>query len=302
MNAPKEPDRDRRRLSLALAALPIIGGGMVAARRAQASTPIERVVIAGGSLTEIVYALGAERLIVGCDTTSLFPEAATKLPKIGYFRQLSAEGILALRPQLLLALPDAGPPVVLKQLQAADVRVEIVPEGHRLATVRERILRIGQLLGRDAEARTLVARLDRESAELRELLATAKGAPPRVLFILSHGGSPQIAGEDTAAAAMIALAGAQLATGGFTGYRPLTPEAAASAAPDAILTTSQGIAALGSMDKILALPGLGLTPAGRARRVVALDALLLLGFGPRSARAARDLALALREGSAAGKG
>ncbi|MCS6995361.1 MAG: ABC transporter substrate-binding protein [Casimicrobiaceae bacterium] len=278
------------RLSLAL-------GATWFAKAVRAQPAPARVVSVAGSITEIVYALGAERSLVAVDTTSLYPEAATRLPKVGYLRALSAEGILALKPDLVLATVEAGPPTVMKQLTAAGVRVETLPAGHTIEALRERVRRVAALLGREREGRLLDERIASELEALRRTLAEAKGPSPRVLFILSHGGSPQIAGQDTAAAAMIELAGGRLATGGFTGYRPLTPEAAAAAAPDVILTTTQGVTALGGLDKLLALPGLGLTPAGRARHVVALDALLLLGFGPRTPQAARDLALALRDPS-----
>jgi iron complex transport system substrate-binding protein len=112
-----------------------------------------------------------------------------------------------------------------------------------------------------------------------------------VLFVYtSSSGALQVAGEGTAASAMIALAGARNATSGFTGYRPMTAEAVIAAAPDVILFTDRGLASAGGVDAVLAKPGVALTPAGRARRVVSLDDLLLLGFGPRTGAAAEALA------------
>ncbi len=256
------------------------------------STP-QRVVSAAGSLTEIIFALGAERSLVGVDTTSLHPEATKTIAKIGYMRQLSAEGILALRPDLIVATPEAGPPNVLRQLTAAGARLEILPAGHGPDILLERIRLLSRLLQRSEEGERLAQHLQREFAELARARQQISSAP-RVMFILSHGGSPQIAGHDTAAAAMIELAGGRLAGGSFSGYRPLTPESATAMAPDVILTTTQGIQALGGIDKLLALPGLALTPAGRARRVLSFEALYLLGFGPRTASAARELMQALR--------
>jgi iron complex transport system substrate-binding protein len=118
--------------------------------------------------------------------------------------------------------------------------------------------------------------------------------PPRVLFVLSHAmNQVRIAGRDTAADAMIRYAGATNALGEVAGFKPLTPEAAIAAAPDLILGTEQGLAAAGGIDGLLAAPGLAATPAGRARRVVALEAMFLLGFGPRLPQAVVQLAEAL---------
>ena len=80
----------------------------------------KRVITIGGSLTEIVYALDSQALLVGSDTTSYYPEAAEELPKVGYQRTLSAEGILSLDPDLVIVTEEAGPPAVLKQLQSTN--------------------------------------------------------------------------------------------------------------------------------------------------------------------------------------
>ncbi len=97
---------------------------------------------------------------------------------------------------------------------------------------------------------------------------------------------------------MIELAGGRNAFGQVEGYKPLAPEAAIAAAPDVILCTDQGLAAAGGVDGLLRAPGLAATPAGRARRVRSLEALLLLGFGPRLPQAVAQLAEALHGGAA----
>ena len=94
---------------------------------------------------------------------------------------------------------------------------------------------------------------------------------------------------------MIRLAGGTNAASGFDGYKPLTAEAAVAAAPQVILVTTSGLESVGGTDGLLDLPGLALTPAGKARRVVAMDDLYLLGFGPRVADAVAALAVKLRD-------
>ncbi len=245
-----------------------------------------RLVTVGGGITEVVYALGAQDQLVGTDTTSLFPDAAQKTPKVGYLRQLSAEGLLALRPDALVAGTDAGPPVVLDQIRSAGVKVELVESDHSWDEVRRKVVAVGRATGREAAARALQETLDaRWAAVQARVRQNTKPNPPRVLFVLSHTGSPLVSGEATAADAMIRFMGARNALSGFKGYRPMTAEAMAAAAPDLILMTAQGLEAVGGATPFWQRPELALTPAYRqrasGRRLLAPDALELLGFGPR---------------------
>ena len=257
-----------------------------------------RIVSVGGALTETLYALGAHAELVGVDTTSLHPEAARALPSVGYARSLSAEGLLSLRPTLVVATEDAGPPAVLHQLEAARVPLVVLDGDHRVEGMLARTQRLADLCGRSEAGRLLVANLQQAWLATRERvsrLAATGPALPRVLFVLSHTtGQARVAGRDTAADAMIRYAGATNvlggAEGGFAGYKPLTPEGAIAAAPDVILATDQGLTAAGGSEGLLRLPGLAHTPAGRARRVVSLEALWLLGFGPRLPQATAALA------------
>lgn len=253
-----------------------------------------RLVTVGGGITEVVYALGAQDLLVGTDTTSLYPEAAQRTPKVGYMRQLSAEGLLALRPDALVAGADAGPPVVLDQIRSAGVKVELVESDHRWEEVRRKVAAVGRATGREAQARALQERLDARWGAVQERVRQGRKArPPRVLFVLSHTGSPLVSGEATAADAVIRFMGAVNALGGFKGYRPMTAEALAVAAPDLILMTTQGLEAVGGAEKFWQRPELALTPAfGRrqgGRALLHLDALELLGFGPRLPEAVEKL-------------
>ncbi|WP_162258288.1 ABC transporter substrate-binding protein [Frateuria sp. Soil773] len=249
----------------------------------------QRVVALGGDITETVYELGAGQALVGVDSTSLWPEAARKLPDVGYVRQLAAEGVLALRPQLILATADAGPPQVIAQLQAAGVRIEKMPVTHTPPEVIAKVRRIGALLGRQGAAEQLAGKLESEYAALAAVVA-GMTEHPRVVFLLSAGsGSPMAAGRDTAAAHAIALAGGVNAADGFAGYKPVSAEALVALAPEAIVLMRERAEALGGIEGVLKLPGVAQTPAGRARRIVFVDGQALLGFGPRNAD--RELAL-----------
>ena len=123
-----------------------------------------------------------------------------------------------------------------------------------------------------------------------------------MLFLYARGAATlNVSGHGTAADAMISLAGAQNAVTGYEGYKPLTAEAAVAAAPDYILMMSRGVDSVGGKDAVLSQPGLALTPAGQKKRVVAIDDLLLLGFGPRTGAALPELARALHPAADAKK-
>lgn len=274
-----------------------LAAGLWVARDADAAGA-RRIVCVGGAITETVYALDAQAELVGVDTTSIFPEAAKRLPSVGYARALSAEGVLSLSPTLVIATEDAGPPAVMRQLDAARVPVRVLAADHRFEGLLERTAEVATLLGRDAAGAALADRLRSEWAGARQRVATRrKTPPPRVLFVLSHAlGQVRVAGRDTAADALMAYAGATnvfAGPEGFTGYKPLTPESVIAAAPEVILTTDQGLSAAGGVAGMLRLPGLAQTPAGSAQRVVSMDALWLLGFGPRLPQAVAALADAL---------
>jgi iron complex transport system substrate-binding protein len=255
----------------------------------------DRVIAVGGSITEIVYALGAQSRLVAVDTTSTFPEAAQALPKVGYQRQLSSEGVLAQRPNLLLATSEAGPPPVIAQLRSAGLRLELVSADHSVEEVRSKIRTVAMALGMGAQGTKLDEAFNREWNTVREFVAAQekRGArKPRVLFLLLHSnaGGLMASGEGTAADAVIRYAGGVNAVAGYKGYKVLADEALIAAAPDFILLTREGLTAVGGLDKLLARPGLALSQAARSRRTFAPDALYLLGFGPRLPSAVREVA------------
>lgn len=253
------------------------------------NTEADRILPLGGSVTEIVYALGEGERVVGVDASSVYPEAATEKPDVGYYRQLSAEGVLSLNPDLILALEGTGPPAVIDQLRSADVRVETIADEPTVAGAKQKIRRVAELLGRADAGDELIAEMERQLAEARTLREDAD-ATPRVLFIYARGsGTMNVAGSGTSAEAMIELAGAENALAGIDGFKPLTAEAVVEAEPDVILMLTRGLDSVGGVAGVLEQPGIELTPAGENRRIVAMDDLLLLGFGPRLGIAVRTL-------------
>lgn len=219
-------------LLLGTAQVPAVAAQMAASRR---------LVCVGGALTEIIYALGAGGELVGVDTTSRYPATARQLPNVGYARALSAEGVLTLAPTQLIATEDAGPPAVLRQIGQAGVPVTVLPSHHRFEGLLDQVRQVGTLTGRSAAAQQLQQSLQAEWLQTQTQISQRRSPPQRVLFILSHSPSQiMVAGNDTAADAMITLAGADNAVEGIRGYKPLTPEAVIAARPDVILLTDLG--------------------------------------------------------------
>jgi iron complex transport system substrate-binding protein len=272
--------------------------GLLAASAPVRAEPPARVLALGGAVTETVYAIGAGDRLVAVDQTSVFPKPAERLPKLGYVRALGAEGMLSLAPDVVLASADAGPPAALAKLTQAGVTLLTLREVHTPDAALARVHDVGAALGRTAQADAMAAALSADLAQIRQDVAATQDRP-RVLFLLSAGrGAPMGAGRNTAADAMIALAGGTNVLADMTQYRPLSAEAVLIAAPEVIVTTTDTLAAIGGIAGLRTLPGMATTPALLNNRVYAFDALFLLGFGPRLAQATHDLGRALHPGAA----
>lgn len=251
-----------------------------------------RLVSIGGALTELAYALGIGEQLVGADTSSYFPSAAAALPKVGYQRKIAAEGVIGLGPSLVLHTESAGPATALEQIAAAGIELASFPEPRTLEQARARIQAFAARVGRVDEGEALLARLDAELAEVARLRGGATSTPS-VLFVYARGADVlMVGGRETPAATMIEAAGGRLAFD-HAEYQPLSAEAVIAAAPEVLLVTERGLGSVGGSSGLLTQPGLAETPAGRAKRVVALDDLGLLGFGPRTGATLQALTRAL---------
>ncbi len=271
--------------------------GSTAATPDDATYDTSRIVTLGGPVTELAYALGLGENVVGTDQSSLFPESIQQKPRLGYWRAVSAEGILSLRPTLVLAMEGLGPPAVQGQLEAAGVPVVIVPEAQTMAAAEARVARVARVLSRADSADAINTRT---RAALTRAEALRPAAPPTVLFVYARGaGMVSVFGSGTAAETVIELAGARNAITAFEGLRPLTAEAVAGAAPDVLVIPARSLESLGGVDGLLRQPGLAQTPAGQNRRVIAVDDALLLGLGPRVALGVDALARGLSAETAA---
>ncbi|MBO9452061.1 ABC transporter substrate-binding protein [Tropicibacter sp. R16_0] len=272
---------------------------VLAATTVAAEDQASRIISIGGAVTEIVYALGQEDRLVGRDRTSTYPVAANELPDIGYMRALAPEGVLSVSPDLIISVEGSGPPETIEVLRNADVEmVEIAEEYTRDGIVRK-IRAVGAALDQEAAADELATQV---GAEIDKAHAAAIDAsisdPQRVLFILStRGGKITASGTGTSADGIIRLAGGVNAVTEFESWKEMSPEAVSLAAPDVILMMARGGDHGAAIEELLSMPAIALTPAGQNRRIVRMDGLHMLGFGPRTASAITELSRALQQGT-----
>ncbi|WP_417248158.1 heme/hemin ABC transporter substrate-binding protein [Celeribacter sp.] len=249
-----------------------------------------RIVAIGGPVTEAVFALGEGHRVVARDTTSRFPDEVNALPDVGYMRQLSAEGVLSVGPDLIITRDTAGPPEVLDQLRAAAIPMVETRDAFTAEAVAENVRIVGEALGVVDKAEELAATIEADFAELAA--ARADGAAPRVVFVLSNqGGRLNVAGRGTGAHGVLELAGAEnVFADDFEGYKIASDEAIIAAAPDVVLMmepTGEEEHDARRADT-LALPAISQTPAGQNGAFVLVPPAAL-GFGPRTASMAKQL-------------
>lgn len=274
-----------RRAILAMAVLSLVAGGP-----ATAQAP-DRVLSIGGDVSEIIFALDEGHRLVARDTTSTYPPEAEDLPDVGYARALSPEGALSVAPGMILATDGAGPPETIDVLENADIPFVTVPQARTGDGILRKIEIVGAALEVPEKAQALIDETRTALAAARD--ATDRIAPDeakRVLFILSlEGGRILAGGRDTQAQGIIEMSGGVNAVTGFEGYKQMTDEAVTRAAPDVILMMDRGGDHAIADAQLFELPPIRTTPAGRNKDVVRMQGLYLLGFGPRTAQAARDL-------------
>ncbi|CAK1849536.1 iron complex transport system substrate-binding protein [Vibrio crassostreae] len=255
-------------ISLALSASPTMAN--------DAEQP--RIISAGSAVTELILALGAKEQLVGIDVTSRFPQSE-KLPKIGYHRNLSAEGLLALEPTTLIGSDEMGPDNAISQLKSAGVDVEIVNTEANVEGLLKRIDQIAKITDTKAQSQQVKAEVNQKIAALKANQVPSNEAK-KVLFLLLHEGRPaNVAGGETSPNAIIELAGGiNPAAQSLTSYKPLSMESLVEMQPDVILVSGRSYQKMGDADAILkSLPMLAATPAGMNKQIITVNGSALVG-------------------------
>jgi iron complex transport system substrate-binding protein len=249
----------------------------------------EAIVVAGGVVAEVLVELGFEDRIVAVDSSSTYPENLIKEKSmIGYVRALPAEGILSVNADCLMTTEDAGPPPVMQQLRATQLRIEQVPVTYTIAGAAERIRAIGVIMHAEDQAAELAQRLVDGVAAAQQ---TAGETDVRGLYLLHlRAGAGLGAGFGTSGDSLLRLAGVENAASSIKGWKPLSAESLAALAPDFIIADASEIKRMGGIDAVAALPGINLTPAGKNKRILQSNHGFMLSFGPRLPQAVAAVA------------
>ncbi len=253
----------------------------------------ERVVCVSKQINEFLYDIHAESVLVARDLTSIYPPQITKLTSVGYHRALSAEGIISMRPTMLLTDGNFGPDAVAAQVKKVGIPIVTLTPGSTPDSAQVLMRDLGQRFHHERQADSVIATWNADmAAALADTVRWDKGPKPRVLVM--HMG--QIANNylalkrGTPADQLIRWAGGENAVDSVGGMMRLTPELIAKAAPDIIIATDVGFDRLGSADKFAAMPGVAETPAGKNKRIHRIDETELMYFGPRTAASLKKIA------------
>ena len=249
-----------------------------------------RIAVAGGSITEILYFLGEESKIIATDSTSTYPAGARLFPSIGYVRGLSAEGILSLKPSLILGEHDMGPEIVINQIENVSVDIRRIPEAHTTKGITDKIFCVAAVLGKSEEARTLVSESLGQKLELLKNAVDRSSINGKFVIILSiRDGSPIVAGRRTSGDGLLRMVGAANIFSDIDGWKPVSLESIAASNPDFIVVAGRSNDPGRTIEIVKQNAAIKITEAAKRNQILVIDGMALLGFGPRTLNIGLDL-------------
>lgn len=243
-----------------------------------------RIVVAGGSITEIIYFLNSEEKIVALDVTSNYPEKAKELPSIGYVRNLSAEGILSMNPSIVFGEDDMGPPGVIKQLRDINIDLRIIPEEKTIDGILDKIYCIASIIDKVPNAESKInSTLIPDILNIEKRLSTFTLIPKRVMFIFSIKGNKIIvAGSGTSGDGFIKMTGSENIFSTIEGWKTVSQEAIIKENPDYVIMSKRDLHNSKTIKSISENPIFKNIRAFEEQNIIFDDAMAMLGFGPRT--------------------
>ncbi len=258
----------------------------------------ERIISAGSAVTELIYALEAQQQLVAADVTSKFFIKDSDIPQVGYHRQLSAEGLLALNPTHLIGSNEMGPETTIDRLKSSQVEVVIVPSGNTVSDLYNRIDMVAQITDTKQKAAALKQKV---AQQISQLESKQQQHSPKVIFLMLSKGRPAtVGGSDTTIDNIISLSGANNPASQYvSSYKPVSMEAIIEMQPDYILVSERVWQSMAEEAGILkAFPLLAATPAGKAGSILPIPGHALIGgFGLESIRLSQNLAETFKQQS-----
>ena len=254
------------------------------------------IVVAGGSITEIIYFLNLQNKLVGVDVTSNYPLNAKKLPSIGYIRNLSIEGLLSLKPNLILAEESIGPPIIVKQLNKTSVEFRIIKNNYTIDGINEKFLCISKILDIEIKNNIDYKKFVNNVKKLKSFVKNNNKEKKDILLILMmKGTSPIIAGKNTSGHGFIKMIGQNNSMGKVSGWKPVSSEQILIANPNYIIVTKRALKDFTSIENFLKLPGISSTKAAKNKNVFIKDGMSLLGYGPRTINVAKEILINIKD-------
>ena len=243
------------------------------------------VVSLGGSVTEIIYALGQGEQLIATDYSSLYPEEASELPQVGYYRAVGVEGLVSTMPTVVIASEKSGPKEALERLTELGIEVQLVSDQGTLDSLYERIAQVAQLLDAEEQGERLRQEVKTAVAEAMSL----PSKPYRAALVINRTGTFQAAGGATSANELMRLAGFENIFIEQQSYKPISKESFLALQPEVIITTKASLETSGGLEQFKNDPTIANTPATTTGKIVVMDDLLALGMGPRVSEAIRLL-------------
>jgi iron complex transport system substrate-binding protein len=266
------------------AAISIEDGGNSSAKRV--------IALANGS-AEILVSLGLKQILIGRDIAST-EEVLLDIPIVTSGHQVVAENILKLNPDLVLIDRATGPLAAIKTLSENGIKIVQVRQAWTLSDINLKIADIAGAVGAIPSGVALSEKINQSLSEVKQ--ADRK---TRIAFLYLRGGNSiyLLGGKGSGADSLITAinsvdAGAEFSKDPFT---PVSAEVLAELNPDVILVMSKGLASVGGVAGLKALPGVAQTNAGEKGRILAVDDSLLLSFGPRTPDLILQMAAAVDE-------
>jgi iron complex transport system substrate-binding protein len=247
----------------------------------------ERIVCIGQAYNEMIYALGAQANLVGVDYSSTFPPEIKRLPTVGYHRALSAEGILSLKPTLIIHDNNIGPEHVVRQLEDLKIPLKTFnAKNDSIEGTKALLHEMGAYFHKQQRAEELCTKLDNNMASAANQVKQYKDRPrvvvihfgraSNVYLVVGNGGG----GDAGSAGRMVEWAGGQMAIEKRGMQRMASPEILAKTNPSVIFMTEFGYDRLGSADEAKTLPGVAETDAAKNNRIYRVSEHELMYFGP----------------------
>ncbi|MEM6539171.1 MAG: ABC transporter substrate-binding protein [Pseudomonadota bacterium] len=249
----------------------------------------DRIVSVGGDVTEIIFALGEGDRVAAVDTTSVYPAETADLPKVGYMRQLSAEGVLSAEPDLIIISGAAGPETALQLLRDSGVPIIEMETEYTVDSIIEKTRRTAEAIGRAEEGETLVEQIKADWADAQKIMGDLDFSPSALFIAATQDGAARAAGAETAANGVIDLIGGENVFSDYTGYKTLSLEGAVAADPDIILMMVHHAGRIGGKENVAKHPALSLTNAAQTDNIYFVDQLEVMQFTPRTPKAVAAL-------------